>query len=81
MALDVAKNGITCNAIAPGWIATASQSEFEATQGSYSPLKRSGVPFEIASCVGYLASPGSAYLTGQVIIIDGGNSIDEARAV
>lgn len=81
VALDVAKYGITCNAVCPGWIATESQIEFEASQGTYCPLKRSGSPKEIASCVGYLASPGSSYLTGQSIVIDGGNSIDEARAI
>lgn len=79
VALDCANFGITCNAIAPGWICTGSQSEFEAAQGRKTPMHRSGLPSEIASCVGFLASPGASYMTGQVLVIDGGNSIDEAR--
>lgn len=79
LALDEAKSGITANAVLPGWIATDTQNEFEQMQGSRSPLGRSGKPEEIASLVNWLASSSSSYLTGQCLIVDGGNSIAEER--
>ena len=79
LALDFAKDNILVNAIAPGWIQTESQSELESKAGLKTPLKRSAQPEEIASLVGYLASDESSYLTGQVIAVDGGNSIMEER--
>lgn len=79
LALDEAKHQITANAILPGWIKTDTQSEHEATQGLKTPLKRSGTPDEVASLALYLSSNGAAYLTGQAIIVDGGNCIAEER--
>ena len=79
-ALDEAPLGITVNAIAPGWIATESQTENEVAQGTRTPLGRSANAREIASGVAWLASPLASYITGQVIVIDGGNSIAEERA-
>ena len=79
LALDEAKHQITANAILPGWIKTDTQSEHEAKQGVKTPLKRSGTPDEVASLALYLSSPNSAYLTGQAIIVDGGNCIAEER--
>ena len=80
LALDEAKYQITANAILPGWIKTDTQSDHEAQQGLKTPLKRSGTPDEIASLALYLSSPDASYLTGQAIIVDGGNSIAEERA-
>lgn len=80
MALDYAQNGITVNAIAPGWIASLSQTESERVEGDLTPLGRSGRVDEIASAVAFIASPAAGYLTGQCLIIDGGNSIAEERA-
>jgi 3-oxoacyl-[acyl-carrier protein] reductase len=79
LALDFAKDNILVNAIAPGWIATESQTENEKNAGLNTPLKRSAKPEEIASLVGYLASDEAGYMTGQVIAVDGGNSIQEER--
>lgn len=80
IALDEAKYGITCNAILPGWIATDSISESEKSQGLSVPMGRGGRSDEIASAIAWLSTPGASYITGQTIIVDGGNSIKEERA-
>lgn len=79
VALDEAKYGITCNAVLPGWIATDTQNESERQQGLKTPLGRNGRPEEIASLVTWLACLEAGYLTGQSLVVDGGNSIAEER--
>jgi 3-oxoacyl-[acyl-carrier protein] reductase len=79
LCLEVAGHGITVNAVAPGWIATGSQTPQEALAGRATPIGRSGTPAEIASCVTRLCSEGASYITGQLIVIDGGNSIIEDK--
>lgn len=79
LALDEAGNSITCNAILPGWIATDSISDKEKEQGRLVPLGRGGRAEEVASTVAFLVSEEASYITGQSIVVDGGNSIMEER--
>ena len=74
LALELASRGITVNAVAPGIIAgRMSEKSFDPeTIARMVPMKRAGVPDEVASLVGYLASEEAAYITGQVISINGG---------
>ena len=80
LAVDEAARGITVNAVAPGWIQTESQTAEEAKEGTKTPIGRSATPEEVAAAVGWLASREASYITGQVVVIDGGNSIQEERA-
>jgi 3-oxoacyl-[acyl-carrier protein] reductase len=80
LALDVAVRGVTVNAVAPGWVATGSQTPHEHQQGLRTPIGRSATSAEIAGAVVFLASPAASYITGRGLVVDGGNSIAEERA-
>ena len=79
MAIDLGASGVTVNAVAPGWIATGAQEEPEARQGESVPLGRSGTPEQVGSAIAWLCSPAAGYVTGQCVIVDGGNTIAEER--
>ncbi len=74
LALELASRGITVNAVAPGIIATGMITEAfddKAIQNIV-PMKRAGTPEEVADLIGFLASPNAAYISGQIISINGG---------
>lgn len=77
LALEVAPQGILVNAVAPGWVDTGGSSRRGLAAGQATPLGRAARPEEIARLVAFLASDDNTYITGQLIVIDGGNSIDE----
>lgn len=76
VARELARRNITCNAVAPGFITTdmtdALTEDVKNTYQSMIPMRRFGTADEIASVVTFLASDAAAYITGQVIIVDGG---------
>jgi 3-oxoacyl-[acyl-carrier protein] reductase len=80
LCLEVARHGITVNAVAPGWIATGSQTEDEQRAGAASPLGRSGTAAEVAAAIAFLCSAGASYVTGHLLVVDGGNSVVELKA-
>lgn len=76
VAREVASRGITVNALAPGFIATqmvdSIPEELQAQIRERIPLGAFGTPEDVAGCVAFLASADAAYITGQVLSIDGG---------
>jgi 3-oxoacyl-[acyl-carrier protein] reductase len=80
LALELAPHGGTANAVAPGWIATGSATEAELRHGAASPIGRSGTPDEVGAVIAFLAGPAASYVTGQCVVVDGGNSVIEARS-
>jgi 3-oxoacyl-[acyl-carrier protein] reductase len=80
VAIETAGAGITINAVAPGWIATASSTESERIAGVYTPVGRPGTPDEVSAAVCFLASRDASYITGQALVVDGGNILQENKA-
>src|SRR3954462_331742 len=76
VAKELAGKGVTCNAVAPGFISTDMTDVLndkikEGVKG-FIALRRFGEPQEIASVVSFLAGPDAGYMTGQVLVVDGG---------
>lgn len=73
LAQEVARRGITVNAVAPGFIKTDMVEGLdEAALKKQIPANRFGKPEEVAALIGFLASPEAGYITGNVISINGG---------
>ncbi|KAM3314243.1 hypothetical protein ACQJBY_033224 [Aegilops geniculata] len=82
LACEWAKDGIRTNSVAPWYITTSltegllANKEFEASVVSRTPLGRVGEPGEVSSLVAFLCMPGSTYITGQTISVDGGMTVN-----
>jgi 3-oxoacyl-[acyl-carrier protein] reductase len=79
IALEYGTHGITCNAVLPGWIATASSSPGEIRAGKRTPAGRPGTPDEVAACAVFLASAEASYVSGAMLVVDGGNTLQEMK--
>ena len=79
IALEYGSHGVTCNAVLPGWIATESSSADEIAAGGRTPVGRPGTPDEVAACALFLASDEASYVTGAMLVVDGGNTLQEMK--
>jgi 3-oxoacyl-[acyl-carrier protein] reductase len=71
-AVEVARRGITINAVAPGWIETEMMAGVDRGLLERVPARRAGTPEEVAACVRFLTSDAAGYVTGAVLSVDGG---------
>lgn len=73
LAQEVGRHGITVNAVAPGFIQTDMTGDLnEKELRSVIPVRRFGTPEEVADAVAFLASPGAAYITAEILSVNGG---------
>jgi len=85
MAIDLGRYGVRCNAIAPGWIETDLSAKYLASRANSAatrealialhPAGRLGTPEDIGNLAVFLASDNAAFLTGEVITLDGGRTV------
>jgi 3-oxoacyl-[acyl-carrier protein] reductase len=78
LAMELVADGITVNAVAPGIIHTGASTLVELKQGFATPIGRPGTPEEVAAAISFLTLPAASYITGQMLVVDGGNSVAEA---
>ena len=74
VAVEVARRGVTVNAVAPGLIATDMTADLNGDLLAAVPARRAGAPEDVAACVRFLASDEAGYVTGTVLTVDGGMS-------
>ena len=79
LAIETGKHNITVNCVGPGWIKTSSSSEREITAGEFTPVGRPGTPSEVGHVAVFLASEEASYVSGQLIVVDGGNTVQEYK--
>ena len=72
VAAEVARRGVTVNAVAPGLIETDMTADLDGDLLSAIPARRAGTPEEVAACVRFLVSDGASYVNGTTLTVDGG---------
>src|SRR3954471_24469785 len=71
IAREMARRGITCNAVTPGLIETDMTTDVPSEIAQHVPARRAGRPDEVAACVSFLASEEAAYVNGTTLTVDG----------